>query len=61
MDDPTPIGQIIAGVTEWVTAAAGYMSTFATTIVSNPVLLLNVVAVPLVGVGIGLFSRAKRA
>lgn len=52
---------IISGITEWVTAAAGYMGTFASTVASTPLLLLEVVAVPLVGVGIGLFKRAKRA
>lgn len=52
---------LIGNVTEWVTAAAGYMSTFASTVASTPVLTLMVVAVPLVGTGIGLFRRALRA
>ena len=52
---------LIGNITEWVTAAAGYMSTFASTVASTPVLTLCVVAVPLVGTGIGLFKRAIRA
>lgn len=59
--DETAIGAIIRQVGEWVSASAGYMATFANTVVSQPVLLLTVVAVPLVGTGIGLFKRAKRA
>lgn len=49
---------LIGNVTAWVNAAAGYMGTFATTVASNTVLTLTVVAVPLVGTGIGLFKRA---
>lgn len=49
---------LISSITEWVTAAAGYMGDFATAVTSNAVLTLTVVAVPLVGTGIGLFKRA---
>ena len=52
---------LIDNITAWVTAAAGYMGDFATTVTSNAVLTLTVVAVPLVGVGVGLFKRAIRA
>ena len=60
METPT-IDTLIANVGKWVNAAAGYMGSFATTVASNAVLTLTVVAVPLVGVGIGLFKRAIRA
>ena len=56
--NPTPMETLIGNVTSWVTAAAGYMTTFASTVASTPVLTLCVVAVPLVGTGIGLFKRA---
>lgn len=55
------MSDVISNIGSWVTAAAGYMSSFATTVASTPVLLLTVVAVPLTGVGIGLFKRAIRA
>lgn len=56
--EPTPIGTLISQVGQWVTAAAGYMGDFASAVTSNAVLTLCVVAVPLVGTGIGLFKRA---
>lgn len=56
--ESTPMQTLISQVGEWVTAAAGYMTTFASTVASTPVLTLCVVAVPLVGTGIGLFKRA---
>lgn len=52
---------LIDNITAWVTAAAGYMGSFASEVTSNAVLTLTVVAVPLVGVGVGLFKRAIRA
>ena len=61
MNDPTPMQVLISNVGEWVTAAAGYMGNFATAVTNNAVLTLCVVAVPLVGTGIGLFKRAIRA
>lgn len=59
--NPTPFQQLISNVGEWVTAGASYMGTFASAVTSNAVLTLMVVAVPLVGTGIGLFRRALRA
>lgn len=55
------MGSIISDVGLWVQAAAGYMGDFASTVASTPILTLMVVAVPLVGVGVGLFKRAIRA
>lgn len=55
------MGNLITDITSWVTAAAGYMGDFATAVTSNAVLTLCVVAVPLTGVGIGLFKRALHA
>ena len=52
------MGDLITSITAWVNAAAGYMGDFATAVTSNAVLTLCVVAVPLVGTGIGLFKRA---
>lgn len=54
----TDMSTLISNIGSWVTAAAGYMTSFASTVTSNAVLTLCVVAVPLTGVGIGLFKRA---
>lgn len=48
---------IIASVTEVVTAAFGWMGTAIEQITAEPVLLMFVVAIPLVGLGIGLVKR----
>ena len=40
-----------------VTAAIGWMGQFADAITSNTILTLGVVAVPLVGLGVGLLGR----
>lgn len=55
---PTAMETLISNIGLWVSAAAGYMTSFASTVTSNAVLTLTVVAVPLVGTGIGLFKRA---
>lgn len=49
--------EIISSVTEVVTAAFGWMGTALAEITSEPVLLLFCVAIPLVGLGIGLVKR----
>lgn len=61
--DPTPstMDTLIDNIGDWVGAAMGYMSAFADEVASNAVLTLTVIAVPLVGVGIGLFKRAIHA
>lgn len=43
------------------TAAIGYVSTVATTITGNPLLMLACVGVPLCGIGVGLFKRLLSA
>lgn len=58
MNEPTAMDTLITNIGKWVEAAADYMGDFATTVAGNPILTLTVVAVPLVGVGIGLFKRA---
>lgn len=52
---------LITTVTTVFTAAIGWVSTVAGTIVETPVLLLYCVAVPLVGLGIGMFKRLLSA
>lgn len=53
---------IITAITSVVTAAVGWLTTYvgAITASGNEVLLLMVVAVPLVGLGVGLLKRLLR-
>lgn len=47
----------ITAVTSVVTAAIGWMGSYADAIAANDILVLGVVAVPLVGLGAGLLGR----
>ncbi|MCI5704537.1 MAG: hypothetical protein MR272_04880 [Pseudoflavonifractor sp.] len=49
--------ELLSAVTSVFTSAVGWVSTVATTITGTPVLLLFCVAVPLCGLGVGMFSR----
>ena len=53
--------EIIASITSVFTAAIGWVSTVASTIASQPILLLACVGVPLCGLGVGLFKRLLSA
>lgn len=48
--------QIISNLTEIFTAVIGYVSTVATTITGQPLLLIFVL-IPIIGLGVGLFRR----
>ena len=48
---------MITAVTSVFTAAIGWVGTVASTITGQPVLLLFCVAVPLCGLGVGMFGR----
>lgn len=58
MDEPVAMTmtQIISNLTEIFTAVIGYVGTVATTITSNPLLLIFVL-IPIIGLGVGLFRR----
>lgn len=60
MTEAVPMETMIAGVTTVVTAAVGWISSFAEEIVSDPFLTLSCVAVPLAGFGIGAIRRLTR-
>lgn len=49
--------ELLTAVTSVFTSTVGWVSTVATTITGTPVLLLFCVAVPLCGLGVGMFSR----
>ena len=48
---------LLTSVGEVFTQAISWVGTVATTITGQPVLLLFCVAVPLCGLGVGMFSR----
>lgn len=50
---------LISTITEVFTAAVGWVGTVATTVASNPLLLIGVV-IGFIGIGVGLFSRLLR-
>ena len=54
------MADLLTAVGSVVTAATGWMTSFATAITSNTLLTLGVVAVPLCGLGVGLLSRLLR-
>lgn len=53
--------ELLASVTAVFTAAIGWVGTVASTITTEPVLLLFCVGVPLCGLGVGMFSRLLHA
>lgn len=48
---------LLTSVGEVFTSVIGWAGTVGTTITSTPVLLLYCVAVPLCGIGVGMFAR----
>ena len=50
---------LISTITEVFPAAVGWVGTVATTVASNPLLLIGVV-IGFIGIGVGLFSRLLR-
>lgn len=55
------ISTLMTSVGEVFTAAIGWVGEVAATIAEEPILLLAVVGVPLVGLGVGLFKRLLSA
>lgn len=54
------MASILESVSSFVTAAVGWMGEFLAEIVASPVLTIFVIAVPLVGLGVGLLNRLFR-
>lgn len=61
MENSVTIASLMTSVGEVFTAAVGWVGEVATTIGEEPILLLAVVAVPLCGLGVGLFKRLLSA
>ena len=53
--------EIISAITSVFTSAIGWVGTVATTIGDQPILLISCVAIPLCGLGVGLFKRLLSA
>ena len=54
------ISTIITNITAFVTGAVSWMGSFASVVADNALLFIFVIAVPLVGLGIGLLNRMFR-
>ncbi len=53
--------EIISAITSVFTSAIGWVGTVATTIGDQPILLISCVAIPLCGLGVGMFKRLLSA
>lgn len=55
------MADIIASISSVFTAAIGWVGTVASTIAGEPILLISCVAIPLCGLGVGMFKRLLSA
>lgn len=55
------MAEIISSITSVFTAAIGWVGSVASTIAGQPILLLACVAIPLCGLGVGMFKRLLSA
>lgn len=58
--DPTPIESFLSSIGTFFTTAISWLGTVLSTVVSNPPLLILVLAFPIIGFSVGLLSRLKR-
>lgn len=55
------MADIISAISTVFTAAIGWVGTVASTIADEPILLISCVAIPLCGLGVGMFKRLLSA
>ena len=55
------MAEILSAITSVFTSAIGWVGTVASTIAGQPILLLACVAVPMCGLGVGMFKRLLSA
>lgn len=55
------MAEIISAITSVFTSAIGWVGTVASTIAGQPILLLACVAVPMCGLGVGMFKHLLSA
>lgn len=53
--------EIISAITSVFASAIGWVGTVASTIGDQPILLISCVAIPLCGLGVGMFKRLLSA
>ena len=51
------MAEIISSIPSVFTSAIGWVGTVASTIAGQPILLISCVAIPLCGLGVGMFKR----
>ena len=55
------VATLLSSIGDVFTAAIGWVGTVASTIAGQPILLIACVAIPLCGLGVGLFKRLLSA
>ena len=55
------VSSLLTSIGSVFTAAIGWVGTVASTIADQPILLISCVAIPLCGLGIGMFKRLLSA
>lgn len=55
------VSSLLTSIGSVFTAAIGWVGTVASTIAEQPILLISCVAIPLCGLGVGLFKRLLSA
>ena len=55
------MASILSAISSVFTSAIGWVGTVASTIAGQPILLLACVAVPMCGLGVGMFKRLLSA
>ena len=55
------VASLLTSIGSVFTAAIGWVGTVASTIAGQPILLISCVAIPLCGLGVGMFKRQLSA
>lgn len=55
------VASLLTSIGSVFTAAIGWVGTVASTIADEPILLISCVAIPLCGLGVGMFKRLLSA
>ena len=55
------VSSLLTSIGSVFTAAIGWVGTVASTIADQPILLISCVAIPLCGLGVGMFKRLLSA
>ncbi len=61
METPVTVTSLIGSITTVFTKAIAWTGTVAATVAEEPILLLACVAIPMCGLGVGMFKRLLSA